>query len=831
MTATRSTAVVRSVITQATRIPFTVVFLVVVLLGTLVLSRPGGLASSVRKAVGTGLDPLAFWGHWWSPVTASLTADGYISLVLTLVLGGTVLAMSERRMGTTRTAIAFVATTIAADVLGATIQAVVGIAGGLWPDGVQDTIVVGPLTGVAGAVMAASAFATARTRRRMRVLTTLVALMFLLYRGEPVDLYRSLAVVVGYLLGLALKPGPYRPEWRRSSHHEVRVLMASVVAAGAIGPIIAVLSRHPHGLLAPIAMLLDNGAASDPRGLQSCSVYVVSRACVQGITLERIGSVGPIALSILPLLILLVVAWGLLRGRRFAVGLGIAMNAGLAICSAYYLGFLPRSGIVGVEPVPHQDSWGVIATLVAAVAAPAATAVLLFLTRNSFTVRPRGRAVARYLVIVAVTAFALTALYVVLGWSLRYTAFDRPVGLDGLMFDAVERFIPVEFLHREIPDFLPTSPVGGALYHGVGPVFWAVVIAAAIPPLVARPASSAADAERARRILRTYGGDHLSFMTTWSETSYWFGSDGTTGVGYRVVGGVAITIGAAFGRTDAIAEAMTGFARHCDDHGWTPAFYSVDAKQWDDHFAADGWDRLVIAEEAVITPQSWSTAGKKWQNVRTAVNRASRDGLSLEWTSYPRLPRESGAQIADISEQWVADKELPELGFTLGGLDELRDPELSLMLARAADGSIQAVTSWMPGYRDGRIEGWTLDFMRRRVDGPNGVMEFMIAGTAERLKEDGAAYMSLSASPLARSGEGSSENPIDTVLRLLATSLESLYGFRSLLSFKRKFEPELRPLLLAYPDPAALPTIGLALLRAYLPGLTVRGALAMLRRQ
>ncbi|MGN6126272.1 MAG: bifunctional lysylphosphatidylglycerol flippase/synthetase MprF, partial [Humibacter sp.] len=301
--------------------------------------------------------------------------------------------------------------------------------------------------------------------------------------------------------------------------------------------------------------------------------------------------------------------------------------------------------------------------------------------------------------------------------------------------------------------------------------------------------------------------------------------------GYRVVGGVAITIGAAFGRTDAIADAMTGFARHCDDHGWTPAFYSVDAERWDDHFAADGWDRLVIAEEAVITPQTWSTAGKKWQNVRTAVNRAHRDGLSLEWTSYPKLPRESGAQIADISEQWVADKELPELGFTLGGLDELRDPELSLMLARAADGSIQAVTSWMPGYRNGRIEGWTLDFMRRRIDGPNGVMEFMIAGTAERLKEDGAAYMSLSASPLARSGDASPENPIDSVLRLLATSLESLYGFKSLLSFKRKFEPELRPLLLAYPDPAALPTIGLALLRAYLPGLTVRGALAMLRRQ
>jgi lysylphosphatidylglycerol synthetase-like protein (DUF2156 family) len=822
----------RRILDAAARIPFTIVYLAAVGSGTIALWLSAGMALSARRELATGFEPLALWGHWWSPVTSLLVADDAVGLVLALGVGAVALGISERRMGTGRTVIAFFATAIAADVVGATLQAVLGYAGGMWDGGMRASLVLDPLTGVAGAVMTASAFATARTRRRMRVLTVVVTVMFLLYRGEPVDVYRSLAVVVGLVLGLALRPGSRTTEWARSSHHEVRVFMASVVSTGAVGPVIAAMSRHPHGLLAPIAMLLDDGSPVDPAGLRSCSVYAVSRACMNAMTLERIGSVGPIVLSVLPLLVLVVVTWGLARGRRFAWGLGVGMNVVLAVCAGYYLGFLPHSGLPGVDVVPHRESWGVVLTLGATVVAPTLTAILLLSTRRSFTVPPPPRAVRRYLGTVTGTALALVVAYMSLGWVLRTTAFDGPVSVADLAFDAVERFVPVEFLHREIPDFLPSSKAGAVLYHGVGPVFWAVVVIAAIPPLVARAASSTADAQRARRILQTHGGDHIAFMTTWPLTSYWFGADGETAIGYRLVGGVAITIGAAFGKPDAVAEAMTDFARHCDDHGWTPAFYSIDAGDWDAHFAAIGWDRLVIAEEAVIDAQGWSPKGRRFQDIRTAVNRARRDGLGVEWTSWNALSRETAAQLADISEEWVAGKELPEMGFTLGGLDELRDRDVALMIARASDGTVQAATSWMPGYRDGRVDGWTLDFMRRRTDGPNGVMEYLIAATAERARDDGLSFVSLSAAPLARSaGSDAGQGTLDRVLRLLASSLEAMYAFGSLLAFKRKFQPELRPLLLAYPDPAALPAIGLALARAYLPGFTVRDAVALLRRQ
>jgi phosphatidylglycerol lysyltransferase len=61
-------------------------------------------------------------------------------------------------------------------------------------------------------------------------------------------------------------------------------------------------------------------------------------------------------------------------------------------------------------------------------------------------------------------------------------------------------------------------------------------------------------------------------------------------------------------------------------------------------------------------------------------------------------------------------------------------------------------------------------------------------------------------------------------------TLEPVYGFRSLLAFKLKFQPVCRPLYMVYPDPTALPAIGVAVTRAYLPDLTLRQAFHLVGR-
>ena len=790
-----------------------------------------GSARALVSVVNTGYEPLVQSGHWWSPITAVFFTNNTVEFIGVLLVGAVLLTISEELMGSWRTVVAFIVTTYLGTLSGVGLQILGSGRGELWSNSVVELVVLDPLTAIGGTVMAASGFASVLWRRRIRLLTMLVALVFLLYSGQPSDLYRLLAVLAGLMLGVVLRREKRVLRWARSSHHEVRVLTASIVVVAAVGPLIALLSSTRFGPLAPIALLLGNEAPDLGSGLDRCQALNITRQCLRELTLDRISTPGAVLVSVIPLATLLIAAFGLVRGRRFAVYLAAAVNGLLGLLTVIYFGFLPFSGLPYVINLPRSNYWEATLALSVSMLLPFAIGIGLLVLSRHFPVLAPKRTIVRYITTISAVAVALVTVYVTVGWLFRDTAFNRVVTLGELLSDVPERFIPVAFLRHETISFLPSSWGWQILYDGVGLLFWVVVVIAAIRPILDSQAQeNPGAAERVRALLLTDGGDSLSFMATWPGNSYWFAPNGHQAVAYRVVNGVALTIGGPFGQSDGHNRAIEGFARYCDDNGWLPVLYSVDGSL-SQTFASMGWQTMVVAEETVIRPSEWATTGKKWQDVRSSINRAERAGVSALWTSYSALSLGLANQISVISEQWVADKDLPEMGFTLGGLDELRDPAVRLMIAVDTDDRIEGVTSWLPSYRNGAVIGWTLDFMRRRPDGINGVMEFLIAESAMRMRDDGVEFMSLSAAPLAHTVSQSSQEAsgMDQLLGYLSASLEPVYGFRSLLKFKRKFQPELHPMLMAYPDRTALPLIGIALARAYLPTLSVRQAGTLLR--
>lgn len=112
-----------------------------------------------------------------------------------------------------------------------------------------------------------------------------------------------------------------------------------------------------------------------------------------------------------------------------------------------------------------------------------------------------------------------------------------------------------------------------------------------------------------------------------------------------------------------------------------------------------GWSSVQVAQETILALDSVSFRGKKFQDIRTAMNNAAKADLRAEWTTYANAPFSLLAQIQEISDEWVADKKMPEMGFTLGSLDELNDPDVRLLLAIDGGHTIHAVTSWLPVYR------------------------------------------------------------------------------------------------------------------------------------
>lgn len=789
------------------RSPVTVVILLLV-----VVTSAVGIAMRVAHAT----DGAQAFG----PFRVFAASTGVVALLLTLAGVVVLVGASERLMGSWRTAIAFVVTTVVGTGLGA-LSAFIDLDGRN-----AGALLLGratsfdPWTAIVGTITTASAFAGPLWRRRIRVNALAVVAALFLYAGHASDLYAVLAAAAGWALGEALRKTPKRVGWIRSSHREIRVLLGTVVLVSAVGPVIALVSRARVGLLAPIAAVVGTGPVTPVSG---CRADGVAGECLRHLLAYRATDPWTLLLAVPPLLVLVVGGLGLFRGSRFAVWLVVVVDLVTAIAAAVTYTAVPGriERLHGTE-----DQFIVTLSIVASVLVPLATAVVLVVLRRSFTVLPTRRRLIGFAAVVLGTAAVLVAVLLVIA-DASPTRVADPLGI---AVAALGPISPTTFW-----DHLPTMGAGLRFSLAVaGPVLWLVVAIAAVRPTGAAPLDldpdgTRADRERARALLKAGGGDTFGWMTTWQGNTYWFADDGRAGIAYRRNGGVAVTLGGPFGYEDARTPALAAFARHCDDNGWTPVFYGVD-EAVAVPLRAVGWSTLPVAEDADFDPRPWTTSGKKKQDVRTAVNKANREGITATWAAWHELPTATTRQIEAISEEWVSERELPEMGFTLGGVDEMRDPDVRTLVAQDAEGTVLAVTSWLPSYREGRVVGWTLDVMRRTNAAPNGVMEFLVASAADRMREDGAEKLSLSAAPLAQApGAAPSGDGVQSLLDLVGGVLEPVYGFRSLLRFKLKFGPDLHPLVLAYPDAVALPAIGVAVVRAYLPDLSLRQTLALAR--
>ena len=526
-----------------------------------------------------------------------------------------------------------------------------------------------------------------------------------------------------------------------------------------------------------------------------------------------------------PALLLLLSAYGLRRGRRLAWWLAIVSNV-TVLAAAIRLGYAvgPR---LGGYVTSIQAGGQATALPREAMVLPVVTLAVLLVTRRRFDQVADRHAARKLTVIVAAALGASCGVFLLLGYLLRDQVGARS-RVGGVLPELSALFLPSRLFGSRLP---PQDLAGRLLFGWVFLLFWTVVLGALTASFLRTCAfHDAAEADQARAIL-TRGGSTLSYMSTWAGNKYWISSDGRAAFAYRAIGTIAVTVGDPFGEQAELDSVIAEFAGFCEDRGLRACLYSATGQS---RAAAQrlGWTSVQIAEDTLLPLERLQFTGKKWQGVRAAMNKAAKEGITAQWWSFRDMPPDIAGQIRQISGSWVADKGLPEMGFMLGGLAELYDPDVRCLVAVGADRTVHGITSWMPVYAGGRPVGWTIDFMRRSPAPSTcrGVMEFLIATAALAFRAEGARFVSLSAAPLARLDRSEQPCALQGLLDMIGTAIEPVYGFRSLLRFKAKFQPVYEPLYLIYPDPAALGPIVIAIGRAYLPHLTSRQALRLLAK-
>jgi phosphatidylglycerol lysyltransferase len=763
--------------------------------------------------VAAGLPALAH-GYWWTPLSAGLWASGLGSYLAATALGLLILAPAEHRMGITRTFTTLLVSQATGFLLAAGLIKLAGLTHEPLLSGLTGETAVGAGPGLLGVGFALSCTLTPLWRRRLRLLLTVAITISMMYIGH----LQELALACGAVGGLVAVAATYDRAWPwaglRASQHEVRVMVGTLVAVPALGGILSALVASAHG----------------PMTLSSLLFATQGPARDHGLSRQLYDPWPGVPVQAAPALLLLLCAYGLRRGRRLAWWLAVVINLaalGVSAWVAYALDSghggriaragAPLAGTMARAIVPARE-----AMLLSVV-----TLLVLLVTRRYFDQTADGRAVRRLAATLATALGLSCGAFLLLGYLLGAPSSPRQ-GAGAPTADLAMRFLAVMLFSNR---FTPEGLLGRLLYVWVFLLFWVVVLSALTAFFLNTCAYRDADAaDRARGIL-TRGGSTLSYMTTWPGSAYSFSPDGRAAIAYRAINGVAVTVGEPFGDPAAFDSAITEFARFCEHHSLQPCLYSVTAGTVE-LTQRLGWKSVHIAEDILLPLAGLQFAGKKWQGVRAAMNKAAREGITAEWWSYPEMPLDLVGQIHQISGKWMADKGLPEMNFMLGGLDELNDPNIRCLIAVGADRKLHGITSWMPVYDSGRPVGWTIDLMRRNTEpgGVRGVMEFMIATAVLTFQEEGARFVSLSGAPLVRLDRGEQPCAVQRMLDMIASTMEPVYGFESLRQFKAKFQPDYEPLFLTYPDPAALGSIAIAISRAYLPHLTSRQGLRLLTK-
>jgi phosphatidylglycerol lysyltransferase len=813
-------------------VPFSVAVLAVFLaVGAVTGSYLAGPPEQLLDGAGVS-GPGLRAGNWWSLFTSLFFATNplaYISASLMILL---LLGLAERRLGTRAAAGLFLGGQFAAVTLFLLITQVAGYVGDGWLDRMADDILIGPYPAVLAAGLAATGRLPVLWQRRLRTGVLSISILLVLYIGHAETVIGLIGAVLGLLAGWWIQGDHGQLHRHRSTGREARNLLALTVAVFAVGPILTGIARAPTGPLALLRDVVLNPMPTISQLAFDCGA-TVEASCLEA---GRAGFAGPfgLALAVVPVVLLLICADGMRRGRRLALNIAIVIQLAVTALATVYLALfaLVPSRPHGTSAPPMGSAFAHVLPLVFV---PLLLAILLWLNRRQFRVQTVPAARRTLAVVVVGTWFALAAVYA--GAWFWAGGMMRDGGLLGLFAELARQYVPVPIPQHYQRVFADRNSLEAVLFAYSGPVFWVVALVAVWWALLSGHHgndSGRQDRITARNLLHQ-GGGPLSWMALWEPNTYWFSPGGQGGVAFQRHGSVALTLGGAFGPAGAQEQVTEEFLGYCRREALIPALYSCDDAVWP-LLQERGFSRVAVAQETRLAIRELEFKGKEWQNVRTALNRAAKLGVEAVWGTYASLPAALRSRLSEVSEEWAAGKTVPEMGFTLGGIDELDDPEVLCCLAVDGNGTVHGVTSWLPVYDGGRLVSRTLDVMRRGADGFPGVMEFLIASAVLELR-DTIEVISLSGSPLASlpgagpgpGGEERADNLV-RILDLVGHALEPVYGFRSLAAFKSRFKPEYRALYLYYQDPLYLPAIGRALTRAYLPGLSLPQGARLVRK-
>ena len=341
------------------------------------------------------------------------------------------------------------------------------------------------------------------------------------------------------------------------------------------------------------------------------------------------------------------------------------------------------------------------------------------------------------------------------------------------------------------------------------------VLAVALRQLLREPKGkiqppSAADMERAAGIVRRQASAEAC-LAMMGDKSLLFSPSGNSFIMFGKRGRSWVSLFDPVGPRQEWPELVWRFIELSRMHGGRAAFYQVRPQSLPLYLDA-GLRAFKLGEEAHVPLADFSLKGSRRANLRQSVNRAEREGLSVE---VMRVQPGTSllSELRAVSTEWLSAQNTREKGFSLGAFNEAYIVRLPVAVVRRHDRIVAFATLLST---DAAVEA-SVDLMRHVSDMPAGTMDFLFVRLMLHFRANGYERFGLGMAPMSGMASHELAPRWHRLGRFAFERGERFYNFRGLRSFKQKFDPVWEARYLAAPGGVA-PLFALADIAALISG-------------
>lgn len=293
----------------------------------------------------------------------------------------------------------------------------------------------------------------------------------------------------------------------------------------------------------------------------------------------------------------------------------------------------------------------------------------------------------------------------------------------------------------------------------------------------------------------------LAYIANRGDSHTFIASDGRGAISYKLVGRVALQIGAMLGPASERGRVYAEFRAWLRSEGLIPAAVALSPEERAVAMAS-GMRALTIGREAVVNLATFGVEGLN-KKMRWAQRSLTKRGYRATLLPATEITGPLRSALGRIDAEWRMARGGQSYGccMTLGRFPNPQDAACLIGLMYDPDGEPVAYLTLLPGG-----EGcYSLDLTRRASAAPNATMEFLVMETLTALRARGASEISLNFSTFAGAPSWLGGSAL---ARLGGMAIQT----SSLEAFNNKFLPVWTPRFLAVRSWFDLPDVIYAIL-------------------